>query len=51
LLLFLSGANVAVFGAWQYAEQLEANFGDRSWLDFLDKNFTKSWANLEQGRV
>ena len=45
------GLNVLVFGAWQYGGALLNRFRDPSWLIFLRKNFTTSWANVSSGRV
>lgn len=45
------GLNVAVFGAWNYGAEVYSKFRDPSWMIFLRKNFTTSWANFSSGRV
>ncbi|KAI5480762.1 hypothetical protein MNV49_007168 [Pseudohyphozyma bogoriensis] len=46
----LLGVNIAVFFTWQYGTSVWQTFRDPSWLVFLNKNFTVSWANISSGR-
>ncbi|GAA6063385.1 hypothetical protein JCM10212_001484 [Sporobolomyces blumeae] len=44
-------ANVAVFTAWAYGQELAVRFRDATWVRFLQRNFTVSWHNITSGRV
>ncbi|GAA5982770.1 hypothetical protein JCM5350_006242 [Sporobolomyces pararoseus] len=44
-------ANVLVYCAWAYGQELAGRFRDASWIRFLQRNFTVSWQNITQGRV
>ncbi|CAK3969842.1 Integral membrane protease [Lecanosticta acicola] len=44
--LAIIGLNTAVFGAWQYA----STYKDKQLKEWLQRNFTVSWTNINQGR-